>query len=283
MPLNEGPALTAAAAILDRHHFCNRGGKDILPLYRDSAAKEPNILPGLLDLLSGEYGKAVSPEDLAGYVYTLLAQPEYTSRFARELGNRQVRVPLTRDGKLFTKAAEFGKTLLWLHTYGERLTAKDRPAGEVPEGKAKCMVGVSESEELYPNEFSYDEGSRTLHVGDGKFGPVEPEVFEFEVSGLKVVKSWLGYRMKERSGKKSSPLDDIRSQSWPRQFTRELLELLWVLEKTVEGHPAQKKILDAVLEGKLFEANQLPAVPDAARQAPKVMRAVDSNQAELEF
>ena len=30
------------------------------------------------------------------------------------------------------------------------------------------------------------------------------------MSGLQVVASWLGYRMKKRSGKKSSPLDLLR-------------------------------------------------------------------------
>jgi hypothetical protein len=283
-PLGGGPALTACAAIPDRHHLRGSyGGKDLLPLYRDSATKQPNILPGLLGLLSREYGRPISPEDLAGYIYALLAQPEYTLRFAEELSSREVRVPLTRDGKLFFKAAEFGKELIWLHTYGERLTAKDRPAGEVPKGRAKCLAAVSEGEDKYPNEFSYDEDSKTLRVGDGRFSPVEPEVFEFEVSGLKVVKSWLGYRMKDRSGKKSSPLDDIRPRSWTHEFTRELLELLWVLEKTIEGYSAQRKLLTEVLAGKLFMADDLPPVPKGAREAPKSGKVKNPAQAKLEF
>jgi hypothetical protein len=32
------------------------------------------------------------------------------------------------------------------------------------------------------------------------------------MSGLKVVQLWLGYRMKKRARKKSSPLDDIRPE-----------------------------------------------------------------------
>jgi hypothetical protein len=97
-------------------------------------------------------------------------------------------------------------------------------------------------------------------------------VWEFEVSGLKVVQSWLGYRMRERSGKKSSPLDDIRPRIWTREFTRELLELLWVLEITVAGYLTQQQLLEAVLAGDLFTAAELPAVPDEAREAPKVKR-----------
>jgi hypothetical protein len=89
---------------------------------------------------------------------------------------------------------------------------------------------------------------------------------------LKVVKSWLGYRMRERSGKKSSPLDDIRPRVWTREFTRELLELLWVLERTTAGYPKQKQLLEAVLDSELFTASELPTVPDSAREAPKVPR-----------
>ena len=79
--------------------------------------------------------------------------------------------------------------------------------------------------------------------------------------------------LQKRSGKKSSPLDEIRPRVWTREFTRELLELLWVLEHTVAGYPEQKRLLEDVLEGDLFKADELPEVPDAAREAPKVKRA----------
>jgi hypothetical protein len=267
--LGNGPALTAAAHIPDLHHFRGSyGGKDIIPLFCDAEARKPNVCPGFLELISKEYEKPVSPEEFAGYVYAVLAQPEYTSRFEQELASREVRVPLTKKARLFFKAAEFGKALLWLHTYGERFAGEGRAQGRIPQGKAKCLKAVSEDEERYPKEFTYDEDRKILRVGDGEFGPVEQGVYELEVSGLKVVKSWLGYRMKERSGKKSSPLDDIRPRVWTREFTRELLELLWVLEKTIEGYPQQKKLLDEILAGPLFLASELPPVPPEAREAP---------------
>jgi hypothetical protein len=276
--------LTVSAWLPDKHFFRGSfGGHGIFPLYRDSQAAHPNIAPCLRNFLGSAYGRGVSAEDFAGYVYAMLAQPEYTARFRRELGSRQVRVPLTKDGKLFFKAAEFGKELIWLHTYGERLTGKGRPEGQVPRGAAKCLAAVSDTEDRYPNEFRYEEPAKTLYVGDGKFGPVEPEVFEFEVSGLKVVKSWLGYRMRERSGKKSSPLDAIRPRSWTHDFTHELLELLWVLERTVAGYPAQKQLLEAVLDAKLFKADELPPVPAKARKAPEARPEKRSAQNRFDF
>jgi hypothetical protein len=283
-PLGMGPALTACAYIPDRHHYRGSfGGKDIMPLYRDSAAQEPNVAPGLLDALSKEFGKPMSAEDLAGYIYAVLAQPEYTSRFARELGSREVRVPLTKKVGLFFNAAEIGKFLLRLHTYGERLTGECTPRGAVPPGKAKCLKAISEEEEKYPNEYHYDEDTKRLHVGDGIFGPIEPSVFNFEVSGLNVVKSWLGYRMKERSGKKSSPLDEIRPRVWTREFTRELLQLLWVLERTLEGYPKQNKLFNDILASPLFLATELPPVPAEARQPPSLPGRGTGAQREIPF
>jgi hypothetical protein len=107
-----------------------------------------------------------------------------------------------------------------------------------------------------------------LHVGAGAFAPVAPEVYEFEVSGLKVVQSWLGYRMKKPKGRKSSPLDGITPDRWPSEFTTELLELLWVLEGTIAEYPAQAKLLSSVVKGPCFKVDELPAVSDEARKPP---------------
>ncbi|MBN1867679.1 N-6 DNA methylase [Candidatus Sumerlaeota bacterium] len=236
-PLGRGPALTACSHIADRHHLRGSfGGKDVLPLYRSADALESNILPGLLDLLSSTYRKRkkVSPEDFLAYVYGALAQPAFTARFHKELETRELRVPVTKDAALFEQVREAGARLLWLHTYGERFVPKGKKRGQVPRGAARCAKAVPGHAEGYPEDFDYNENTRTLRVGDGEFAPVAPEVFAFEVSGLKVVQSWLKYRMKRGAGKKSSPLDDIRPERWASQFTTELLELLWVLEATVE-------------------------------------------------
>ena len=263
--LDIGPALTCASEIPDLNYFCNRGAKDAIPLFLDNKASIPNILPGLLDLLGN-----VQAEDLAGYVYCLLAHPEYTLHFSSELVNREVRVPFTKNKKLFAEAAEFGKYLIWLHTYGERLfNSKDRPKNKIPKGSAKNTVAVSDNKEKYPNEYEYNEATKTITVGDGKFKPVSKEIWNFEVSGFKVVQSWLGYRMRERKGKKSSPLDDIHPESWTYEFTREFLELLWVLEKSIEGYAKQKEIFERVLDSELFKADELPKVPEELRKGPK--------------
>jgi hypothetical protein len=83
--------------------------------------------------------------------------------------------------------------------------------------------------------------------------------------------------MKKGAGKKSSPLDKIRPESWPGQFTTELLELLWVLEATVAGYSEQAKLLEAVVAGRCFTADEIPLVPDEARKPPAHDRAPDGD------
>ena len=268
-PLGQGPALTAAADIPDLHHFRGSyGAKEIFPFLRDAEGKDTNITPYLLDTLSKALGIEVTPEDFLAYVYGALAQPTYTERFTDELGSRQIRVPITKDKGLFGKVRDVGARLLWLHTFCGRFVPRGKHRGHVPRGKTRCVKPVPDDPAGYPEEYDYNDATQTLRVGDGEFRPVAREVFDFEVSGLKVVQSWLKYRMKRGGGKKSSPLDDIRPERWTGEFTTELLELLWVLGTTVEGYPEQAKLLSAVVEGICFRADELPAVPDEARKPP---------------
>ena len=271
--LGTGPALTACAAIPDLDHFSGRGAKDTVPLYRAADASESNILPSLLDLLGAACKRKVTPENFLAYVYGALAQPAFSARFAKELETRELRVPITKDAALFEKVRDTGARLLWLHTYGERFVPKGKRRGQIPRGEAKCLKAVPGDPDGYPESFAYNEPTRTLRVGDGEFAPVAREVFAFEVSGLKVIQSWLKYRMKKGGGKKSSPLDDIRPERWTGQFTTELLELLWVLDATVAGYPEQAALLEAVAGGPCFEADEFPPVPEEMRKPPLSHRA----------
>ena len=273
-PLGDGPAATTSASIPDLHHFRGSyGAKEVFPLYRRSGVSEPNVLPGLLDLLGSEHEREVGPEDLLAYVYAMLAQPAFTRRFATELGTRELRVPLTKDAALFEQVREVGARLLWLHTYGERFVPEGQTPGRVPPGSTRCTGAVEGDRDGYPQSFRYDGTSRTLCVGKGEFAPVAPGVYEFEVSGLKVVQSWLKYRMRKGAGRKSSPLDEIRPEHWTSQFTAELLDLLWVLEATAEGYPEQERLLAAVIESECFRVGELPSVPEEMRKAPRIRKA----------
>ena len=159
--------------------------------------------------------------------------------------------------------AKHGARLLYLHTYGERFSWGGED-GSVPLGDARCTKAVSQQD--YPKKYFYDPWKEVLQVGDGEFAPVSPKVWGYSVSGLQVVKSWLDRRKLDRSGRKSSPLDEIRPQRWV--FTEELLELLWVLEATLALQHEGEALLDEVCSSPLFLKTELPTPTDEERQPP---------------
>ncbi len=267
-PLTQGPALAVSFTVPDLNMFNNRGGL-VYPLYRTADADKANILPGLLDILAATYQTSVTADDFAAYLYATLAHPEFTRHFKRELDTRELRVPITQNAALFKHMRDIGANLLWLHTYGTRWVTKDRPRGLIPSKQARCLKAVQSEHEEYPEQFGYDPATQQLHVGAGIFAPVTPDIYQFEISGLKVLQSWLRYRMKAGAGKKSSKLNDIRPQIWRSQFTTELLELLWVLEATVADYPKQAEVFQAIVQGDCLKRQDLPDVPEYMRSAYK--------------
>jgi hypothetical protein len=266
--LGEGPAAVATALIPDLHHFRGSfGGAHVVPLWRDAAGTKANVTEGVLPLLSGTYRRDVTAEELFTFSYAVLATPRYVRHFWEELRNPGPRLPIPKDKKLFSRLAKEGRELVWLHTFGERFVPAGKAAGQVPTGKASCLVGTPTTAADYPEDYEYDPSTQELRVGKGRFGRVRREVWEYGVSGLQVVDSWLGHRMKKRSGKKSSPLDDIRPDSW--QFDGELLELLWVLDATVDRLPVLANLFDELMSADHLPAAPFPTPTDAERQGPK--------------
>ena len=266
--LGKGQAIGVSADIPDLDVFCGRGGKDVFPLFRDDQGTDPNVTIGLLKALGSEYEKEISAEDLAAYTYALLGGQSYTRRFWKELETPGPRVPITKDAEVFASAAELGHRLIWLHTFAERFRGSDL-SKKVPSGDARCTAPVSDDPAFYPMEFRWIESQKAVCVGEGRFAPVEAEVWNFEVSGLLVVQSWLAYRMKKRAGRRSSPLDDIRPKRWTPRMSEEFLELLWVLEATLAMEQELEHVLDAATSGPCFRANELPQPKPEEQRSPK--------------
>jgi len=260
--MGRGPALTVTPYVPDLDHFRGSyGARNMVPLWRDRLARYPNVTAGILDHIAQILNMRLTATDLAAYVYGLGGTAAFSNQFFDELGEAAgpIRIPMTADPGLCEAVRDLGRDLLWWHTWGERFVPE--MATQLPGGSATELAPVTE----YPNEFSYSDG--VLQVGSGRFGPISPEVWEFEVSGLQVIKSWLGYRMWDRKGKKSSPLDDIRPEAWT--FSEELLLLLSIIEHTVEVAPLATELLEQVVNGPLIPSTDLPKPTEAERKAPK--------------
>jgi hypothetical protein len=219
---------------------------------------------GLASALAKHFGSHVSEEDVAAYVYGVLSCSYYAQKFWKELETPGPRVPITKDVTLFNNVVEHGYRRIWLQTFSERFTEKH--GHDVPKGCAKNIAPIPSDAAGYPESFSFDEAASEISVGAGRFGPVLPSVWNFEVSGLKVVQSWLSYRMREKAGKKTSPLDKIQPKVWSPRMTDEFLELLWVVEATINSEPESRSYLEAVLSGPCFNGDELPK-PTADQQA----------------
>lgn len=266
--LGVGPAATLTTAVPDKHFFCGRGGKDIVPLYRD-AKGTPNIDPKLLTALAVTLGRPVTTEELFGYTFGVLAGTDYTERFHEALETPGPRIPLTSDPDLFARMTTHGQTLIWLQTFGERAGKDKLPVSGIEWKSEPTRLPESKS------DFSYDSASATLRVADGLLTGVPQEVWEFEVSGMDVIPKWLGYRMAKPAGRaasSTSPLDHIRPTKWSHEWSEELAEIIAVIRETLAMLPDGVALLDEIVAGPLIAADDLPPVPPGLRQPPKAGR-----------
>lgn len=264
-----GPALTFTGLVPDLHHYNGRGGR-VFPLWRDRDAGVSNIPPGLLSYLGEKYKRPVSAEDFMAYVAAVTAHPAFTIRFKAELVQPGLRVPLTADAEIFSAAAELGRTIIWLHTFGERFADPKRgwPAGppRMPKDAAPRIPtagAISQDPEEMPDSIGYDESKRSLLIGSGYVEGVPPEVWNYEVSGKQVLRQWFSYRKANRErpiiGDRRPPskLGDIQPDHWLAEYTTELINLLNVLGQLVELEPAQAELLERVCSGQLMSADEL--------------------------
>lgn len=257
--LGQGPALVATPYIPDLHFFRGSyGAKNIVPLWRDAAAANPNLGVKVREALQEVLGKLKS-DDLFAYIYGLSGTPAFTATFGGPLLEQKghIHVPITKDRGLFDEVAALGRELLHWHTFGERYGTKNLIG----------LANVSTPITGQPDSFKYHPSTQELAVGSGKLANVSPEVWAFEVSGLKVVQSWLDNRSASGSGRTSSPLDAIRYKEW--EFTDELLLVISILQHTVDVTPDAQELLDKVLAGDVFLASELPQPTDAEMSAPR--------------
>ncbi|MFC7012350.1 type ISP restriction/modification enzyme [Streptomyces viridiviolaceus] len=277
-----GPAVSFTALLPDVHHFKGTEGGRIAPLYRHPHLPEPNVTPGLLQLLTKTHGVTVTGEDLFAYIAGIAGHSGYTRRFAAYLAERGARIPLTRDSALWSEVVEVGRRTVWIHTYGQRFASHhhDSPPGPTPRlppaEQPECIVAIGENEGL-PDSISYDATTQTLTVGTGSIRPVTPEVWDYRIGGVQVIRKWFSFRKRKPDVERQTPLNDILPPTWPSRWTLDLLDLINALGLLVALEPRQAQLLDAVSNRPLITIDDLrdegilPVAPHAAKE-PKPPR-----------
>lgn len=269
--LGPGPAATASVYVPDKHYFHGRGGKDIFPLFRDASGAlnvDPNLLACVVEQL-GDAGLGITGQDLFAYVYGVLAGADYTTRFHEQLTTPGPRIPITANAALFRAMTEHGSALLWLQTYGERFGSPERIGLAVSDDIAWSPEPTSLAADL--KVIHYSPGSRQIVIGEGVLNGVSPEVWAFKVSGMPVVKKWLGYRTGKGSGRAASsksPLDKVRPTAWDAAWSQELRELVYVLTESLKLWEIGTGLLDEIVSGPLISGNDLPQPLAHLRRPP---------------
>lgn len=256
-----GPALSFTALVPDLHHYNGRGGR-VFPLWRNGGAPQSNLAPTLLELLATNYKKPVTAEDFFAYLACVAANPAYTARFQSDLAQPGLRIPLTAKPNLFAKAVDLGRKVIWLHTFGERYVDRkaNRPKAppRLPQGQGPSIPkqgAIPDDPASMPDEIEYNASERRLMIGRGFVENVSPEVWQYEVSGKRVLTQWFSYRKKNRErpiiGDRRPPskLGDIQPDYWLAEYTTELINVLHVLTLLVEMEPSQANILEEICDG----------------------------------
>ncbi len=272
--LGTGPCITVSAYVPDLHFFHGRGGKDIIPIFKDAKGLKPNLTLGLAKRLASLLDVTEpSPEDIAAYVYAILSSVNFQDQFASALRTPGPRVPITADPKLWSEAVSLGNELLWLHTFGKRLRDPKQKRGiSVPQVKGIAWLKPVSIMPLSSKSIVYDAASEALLIGDGVLSGVSPPVWKYSVSGMPILRKWLGYRTHKGTGKAASSksaLDKIRPDAWHDEWNDELLDLVRVITLTIEKEPQQSDLLRQILSGRLIGKDSLPTPKKSERTAPR--------------
>jgi hypothetical protein len=275
-----GPALTFTGLVPDLDHYKGSFGGRVFPLWRDAEATIPNIPPELLSLLADRYGRAVTPADFISYLAAVAAHPAFTARFQEDLSTPGLRMPITADTITFAEAAELGRTVIWLHTFGERMAdpGRGRPAQPPRLAKGKMPTipaggAIPQDAESMPDTIDYDADRKRLLIGTGYIEHVEPPVWHYEVSGKQVLLQWFSYRKRHRERpiigdrRPPSPLGNIQPDHWLAEYTTELINVLNVLGRLVDLEPAQAALLETICAGPTISAEDVQRAVGFGRSA----------------
>ncbi|KAF0123497.1 MAG: Adenine specific DNA methyltransferase [bacterium] len=155
--------------------------------------KKPNLSPQLVERLTGQYKKTPSPEEIFYYIYSVLYSNIYRTKYAEFLKMDFPKIPFTKDYKLFSKMAGYGKRLVDLHLL---------KSAELDSPVAKFQGYGDERVE----KLRYDGEEKCVYVNRSRyFEGITKEVWEYQIGGYQVCSKWL----KDRKGRRLF-LDDIK-------------------------------------------------------------------------
>ncbi|MEU0157838.1 type ISP restriction/modification enzyme [Streptomyces sp. NPDC006261] len=268
VPRTAGPALSVTHLLPDGHSPAGRPGR-IRPLYRRPDAADPNLAPGLLDVLRTRLGpEETAPESVLAWV-----------RAAALSSPSGCRVPLPADAEVWAAGVSLGRELVRLQLRGARGGERPRlPGGRRPYVRAALPAR--------PAGIMYDAEAEALVIGDGRISPVPVGAWQFTVSGVRVLELWFERRAAAAvgatpegtapDGPEGTGLDAVGARGWTPEWTSELLELITVLALLDGLRPRQEALRARLERAPLISRDELRAagvlpVPASVRRPASVL------------
>jgi hypothetical protein len=182
-----GPGVWCHGLLPDYHSFSGRGGY-VFPLHdRRPNIDGPNIRAALAENLSAAYGERIAPEDIFDAILCLLSGTSYTRRFAEDLEDVFPHVPFPAQHAIFAEAVRIGREIREVETFG-------RAPGAGFLGPNFVRINTQPRGAVAPVE--YTDGTITLSEGGtGRITGLPESIWNFSVSGYRVVPHWLEARI----------------------------------------------------------------------------------------
>ena len=172
-----------------------------------------------LERYRARYGNRVSADDVFHYVYGLLHSPEYTSRFAAELGKMIPRIPMA---EAFSEFVEAGRRLATLHVGYE--TVEPWPLDGMP-GK-NASPGALRVDQLRFAGYGRDEDRSAIVVNDHvTLSGIPEQAHGYEVNGRSALE-WLIDRYRARVDKDSGIVNDPNAWGEEHGDPRYIIDLI---------------------------------------------------------
>ncbi len=185
----EGPAVWCHALLPDYHSFSGRGGY-AFPLHDRRPGHGPiNLKSELIEGLSLAYHAPVEAQEVFDAILGLLSATSYTLRFAEDLEDVFPHVPFPASKAVFDRAAAVGSKMRAVETFARTpdpayLTSAIARIETTPRGNLDA-IGPSD----------WDQGEIILcDDGSGKVSGIPSTVWDFSVSGYRVLQRWLAGR-----------------------------------------------------------------------------------------
>ncbi|MGW7638830.1 type ISP restriction/modification enzyme [Streptomyces decoyicus] len=254
VPQVPGPAVVCSTLLPDGRSPAGRPGR-IRPLYRRPGGQEPNLAPGLLDLLARRLDRPAGPADLLAW---LAVSAQHSPDGCT--------VPLTAAPELWDRGVALGERLLWLGTRGACAPGAAGAGGgerpRMPGGRRPYVRSALPARGL-PQDFGYDPEEEALLLGGGRISPVPRGAWDFHAGGVRVLEAWLAERTGAAAAGTEAPeagsLAALRPANWPQEWTSELLELITVLALLDELRPECEELRERTTDGPQLTAGELRA------------------------